>query len=123
MTNKHAARLELRHLQRRVFREFARPPSGALLEAPHHLRQPRRVALRLLLRGTGQALRVGGAQLERRLDLMAHVVVHELEHEQRGLARGQPELLADRADALLVDACIAFERSQREARPLQGGEP
>ena len=61
-------------------------------------------------------------QLGRWLDLVANIVVDLLEDDQRGLARRQGEALAELADPDLVGSRLAFERRQRQARPLHRGQ-
>ena len=56
--------------------------------------------------------RVFRLQLGRRRDLVANIVLHGVEHDQRGLARGEAEALAEAADFGPFQFMVRFQRGQ-----------
>ncbi len=73
------------------------------------------------------ALRGGRAQpfvvrgeFRRRRDFVAHVVVDAFEHDERRLARDEPERLPQPADFGAVEVVLRFQRFDFEARPQRG---
>ena len=60
---------------------------------------------------------VVGAQLGRRRDVVAHVVLDALEHDQRGLARDDAESLAEARDLGAVEVVLGLELGEPQARP------
>ena len=107
--------------RRSSFGEVAVPPGDARASkrCTTCASRARRSATRRLRRSSpahpvvGRARKAGGGSISWR-----DVVVDALEDEQRGLARRQAEALAELADADLVGPRLAFERGQRQARPL-----